>query len=231
MNFTARLLACGLAGGTAVAICSCGSSAPTEPGAAALATSVQNSVHDASSVHVNGAVSDRGVPVGLNLGINRAGDISGTIHENGANLNVLSANGKVFIKATPEFLKQAHAPAGACSVVCGRWVELPPKQASQLTRQLTMSSLTGEASSGSAANQQKVTEAGTTTVNGQPAWVLKSPDGSTVDVSQQSTPYPLQVKSGNAKQGALQYSQWNSVPQPKAPPANQVINLSHLPGA
>jgi hypothetical protein len=228
MNFTARLLACGLAGGATVAVCSCGSSAPAEPSAGALATSVQHAVRNATSVHVNGSVSDNGSPVGLNLGINRAGDMSGTIGEHGANLDVISTSGKVFLKVTPELLKQYRAPSATCSLVCGKWFQLPPKQASQLTSQLTMSSLTGQAGASSGTSQPKVTEAGTGSVNGQPTWVLKGPNGAKLDVSQQSTPYPLKVQSGTGQQGAISYSKWNSVPQPKAPPSNQVINLSGL---
>jgi hypothetical protein len=226
MNFTARLLAGGLAGGAAVAICSCGSSAPSEPSATALASSVRQSVHNANSVHVNGSVTSSGAPVGLNLGINRAGDMSGTITERGAKLNVLSTDGKVFIKATPEFLKQAGAPSATCSLVCGKWVQLPPDQASQLTSQLTMANLTGEAA-GSGTSQQKLSETGTGTVNGQSTWVLKGQNGTKVDVTQQSTPYPVQVKTANG-QGVVTYSKWNSVPTPKAPPANEVINLNGL---
>jgi hypothetical protein len=225
MKSTTRLLALGLAGTAAVAVSSCGSSTPSEPGAAALTSSAQQSVRTASSVHVDGAGSNNGVPVAYNLGVNRAGDISGTIHENGANFDIISANGKVYIKATPEFLKQAHAPANVCTIVCGRWVELPPKEASQLTSNATMSTLTGEANF---SNLPKLTEDGSTTVNGQSAWVLKAPDGGTVDVSQQSAHYPLQVKSASSNQGVLHYTQWNAVPKPTAPPASQVINLSGL---
>jgi hypothetical protein len=225
MKSTARLLAFGLAGGAALAVSSCSSSTPSEPGAAALASSAEQSVRSASSVHVDGAGSNNGLPVGVNLGINRAGDMNGTIHENGANFDLISANGKVYIKATPEFLKQAKAPAGVCTLVCGHWVELPPKEASQLTSNITMSTLTGE---GNSSNLSKLTKDGSTTVDGQPAWVLKAPDGSTVDVSQQSAHYPLEVKSNTGNQGLIHYTQWNSVPTPKAPPANQVINFSGL---
>jgi len=227
MNFTARLLAGGLAGGAAVAVCSCGSSAPSEPSAGALTSSVQHAVRNATSVHVNGSVTDNGAPVGLNLGINRAGDMSGTISEHGANLNLVSTSGKVFVKVTPELLKQYRAPSAACSLVCGKWFQLPPKQASQVTSQLTMANLTGEAAAGSV--QPKVTETGTGTVNGQPTWVLKGQNGTKVDVMQQSTPYPVQVTPpGGKNQGVVTYSKWNSVPQPKAPPSNEVINLSNL---
>jgi hypothetical protein len=227
MNFTARLLAGGLAGGAAVAICSCGSSAPSEPSATALTSSVRQAVQNAKSVHVDGSVTSSGVPVGLNLGINRAGDMSGTITEHGANLNVLSTDGKVFFKATPAFLKQAGAPSATCSLVCGKWVQLPPKQASQLTSQLTMANLTGETAGSSGTAQPKFSETGTGTVNGQSTWVLKGQNGAKIDVTQQNTPYPVQVKPANG-QGVVKYSKWNSVPKPKAPPANEVINLSGL---
>lgn len=226
MNFTARLLAGGLAGGAAVAISSCGSSAPAEPSASALASSVRNSVHNASSVHVNGSVTDNGTPVGLNLGVNRAGDISGTVSEHGAKLNVLSTSGKVYIKATEAFLKEAGAPSSACSLVCGKWVQLPPSQASRLTSQLTMANLTGETAAAAGAKAQ-FSKAGNGTVNGQSTWVLKSANGTKLDVTQQSTPYPVQVKSPTG-QGVITYSKWNAVPTPKAPPANEVINLSGL---
>ncbi len=228
MYFAFRLLAFGLSGGAAVAVCSCGSSAPTEPSAASLAASAQSAVRTASSVHIDGSVSDNGAPVGLNLGINRTGDMSGTITERGANLNVISTTGKVFVKVTPGLLKQYKAPSAVCKLVCGKWFQLPPQQARQLTSQLTMTNLTGQAGVNPGGSQPKVTKAGTGTVNGQPTWVLKGPTGAKVDVSQQSKHYPLQVQSGTGQQGMIRYSQWNSVPQPKAPPSSSVINLNDL---
>jgi hypothetical protein len=225
MRSTAKLLAFGLAGSAAVVVGGCSSSTPSEPGAAALASSAQASVRSASSVHVDGAASSNGLPVGVDLGINRAGDMNGTITENGAKFDIISAGGKVYIKATPAFLKQAGAPSSACTVVCGHWVEVPSNEAKPLTSQITMSTLTGQNSS---SDLSKLTKDGSSTVNGQSTWVLKAPDGSTVDVSQQSAHYPLQVKSGTGDQGVVHYTQWNSVPTPKAPPANQVINLSGL---
>jgi hypothetical protein len=219
------LFAFGLVGSAAIVASGCGSSTPTEPGAAALASSAQASIRSANSVHVEGAASSNGLPVGVDLGINRAGDMNGTITENGAKFDIITVGGKVYIKATPAFLKQAGAPSSACTVVCGHWVQLPSSQAKPLTSQITISNLTGEKNS---ADLSKLTKAGSTTVNGQSAWVLKAPDGSTVDVSQQSAHYPLQVKSATGSQGVVRYSQWNSVPTPKAPPANQVINLSGL---
>jgi hypothetical protein len=228
MNITPRLLACGIAGGAAVAVCGCGSSAPAEPSAASLAASAQTAVRSATSVHVDGSVPDNGANVGLNLGINRAGDMSGTISEHGANVNVISTSGKVFVKVTPDLLKQYGEPSAVCKLVCGKWFQLPPKQASQLTSQVTMTNLTGQAGASSGSSQPKVTKAGTGTVDGQPTWVLKGPQGGKVDVSQQGTHYPLQLRPATGQQGVVKYSQWNSVPEPKAPPSSSVINLQGL---
>jgi hypothetical protein len=228
MNLTVRLLACGLTGSAAVAVSSCGSSAPSEPSASSLAASAQSAARSASSVHVDGSVADNGTPVGLNLGINRTGDMSGTITQRGANLNVISTSGKVFVKVTPGLLNQYNAPSAVCKLVCGKWFQLPPQQASQLTSQLTMTNLTGQAGANPGSSQSKVTNDGTGTVNGEPTWVLKGPSGTKVDVSQQGKHFPLQVRSGTGQQGTVRYSQWNAVPQPKAPPSSSVINLNDL---
>jgi hypothetical protein len=231
MKLHVSIVGYALGGCAAVAISACGSSTPSastspkEPSATELQSSVRSAVSAANSVHFDGQLTNHGLPVGVNIGLDRAGDMSGTITQNGANLQVLGVNRKVYVKATPEFLKQVKAPSSACAIMCGRWVELPPQQASQITGQLNLHSLTGAVNSG---KQPKLTEAGSTTVNGQPAWVMKAADGSVVDISQSSPHYPLALHAGGGKKGVFMFSQWNSVPHPTAPPASQVINLSGL---
>jgi hypothetical protein len=226
MNFQVRLIAGCLAGCTAVAVVSaCGSGTPAEPGATALTTSMQQAVRGATSVHFDGQESEHGIPVGVDTGISRSGDVSGTVTDNGANVQVLGVGGKAYIKVTPELLKQVKAPASSCSIVCGRWAELPANEAGQLTGQLTMSNLTGSVAT---TKLPKFTEDGSTTVNGQPAWVLRAANGATLDVSSVGKPYPLKATPGSGGHGVIKYSQWNAVPKPAAPPAGQVINLTGL---
>jgi hypothetical protein len=229
MSAQFRLVAVGFAGCAAVTtVSACGSSGAakaSEPAAATLASSMQQAVRDAKSVHFNGQQSVHGLPVGVDTGISRTGDISGSITENGAKLQVLNVGGKAYFKATGAFLKQVKAPASTCTVVCGHWVELPPQEASQLTGQLTMDNLTGNVAT---RKLPKFKEAGSTTVNGQPAWVLKAPNGSTIDVSSVGKPYPLQATPPSGGHGVIKYTQWNAVPAPAKPPSSQVINLSGL---
>jgi hypothetical protein len=74
------------------------------------------------------------------------------------------------------------------------------------------------------------TEVGTTKVAGQPAYVLRATDGSTLDASAAAPHYPLAASATGSPSGPgavhqiVTYSQWNSVPAPTAPPAGQVVN-------
>jgi len=223
MNTHGKLLACGLAGSAAVAVSACGSSAPKEPSAADLQSSMQAAVRSASSVHLDGQTTESTGSVKVNIGVHRTGELSGTVTQNGANVDVLKVSNKAYVKLTPQFLKQFNAPPSACSLVCGKWVQLRPSQASQ-TNQLSMQNVAAHVASTKLSSYKEV---GSTTVNGKQAWALRAPNGAEIDVSSQGTPYPLRSTQGNGH-GVIHYSQWNAVPHPAAPPANQVVNLSGL---
>jgi len=186
---------------------------------------MQASVRQATSVHIAGNLTTSGSPISVNLGIHRNGDVSGTVSQNGAPFQVIGINGTIYIKATPAFLKQVNAPASACAVVCGKWLQLTSAEARQLTGDLSMSSLVAPLSSGQV---PKLTEAGSKTVNGQSAWTLRAADGSTLDVSSASKHYPLAAATGGSPHEVVIYSHWNAVPQPVAPPASQVLNINNL---
>jgi hypothetical protein len=197
--------------------------AAKEPSASALEASAQQSVQKASSVHVDGHLSDNGAPVTVDLDVTRAGGMSGTVSQNGAPFSIISTDGKVYVKATQAFLNEMKAPSGSCALVCGKWLELSSQQASQLTGELGMKGLTGGLS-----QKANLTESGTTTVSGQSAYVLKDSQGNSVAVSTSSAHYPLKISTSKSPQQVIQYSQWNSVPKPAAPPSGQVLNLSQL---
>ncbi len=186
---------------------------------------MQTSVRQAASVHISGNLTTGGTPVSVNLGVHRNGDVSGTVSQNGAPFQVIGVAGTIYIKATKQFLKQVNAPADACTVVCGKWLKLTSAEASQLTGDLSMSSLVAPLSSG---RVPKLAEAGRRTVNGQATWVLRAADGSTLDVSSASQHYPLAASTGGAAHEVVVYSQWNAVAPPVAPPAGQVLNISNL---
>ena len=186
---------------------------------------MQASVRRATSVHISGNLTNSGTPISVNLGVHRNGDVSGTVSQNGAPFQVIGVGGTIYIKATKQFLKQANAPASACSVVCGKWLKLTSAEAGQLAGDLNMTSLVAPLSSG---RVPKLTKTGSKTVNGQGAWILRAADGSTLAVSSASQHYPLAASTGGSPHEVVMYSHWNAVPPPVPPPAGQVLNINNL---
>jgi hypothetical protein len=104
-------------------------------------------------------------------------------------------------------------------------LQLTPALASQLTGDFSMSNFTGPLTS---SHLPKFTEAGTQTVGGQTAWVLRTGQGVTLEISSAGGHLPLAATTGGSTTEVITYSQWSSAPEPVPPPANDVLNLSNL---
>ena len=184
---------------------------------------MKSAVSAANSVHLSGVLRSGGRAVGLDIGLLRSGAFAGTITDNGVPLTLTDTGAKLYVKATPAFLKQIKVSPALCSLMCGKWVELTAAQSKALAGNFTMdkllASLTGRL--------PKFTDAGTATVRGQRAQVLRAADGSMLDVAATGTAYPLRAV-GEKHSGQLDFTQWNSVPRPAAPPVRLVINAASL---
>ncbi len=217
------MAAAAVAGAGLLAGCGSGSSPPRS--ASATVTQMQSVVRAARGVHLRGVLRSGGKAIGLNLSLISSGGFAGTITENGVPLTLVDAGDKIYVKATAPFLAQLRVPASVCSIMCGKYVEMSGSQGDELAGNLNMSSLLASFTG----RLPRFTNAGTTTVGAQPGQVLRGPDGSRLVVAAAGPPYPLQAvaRQGN---GSLDFSQWNAVPRPVAPPAGQVIDLSKLTG-
>jgi hypothetical protein len=215
----------GLAATVAVLLAGYGSSAAAAPARtpAQTVSQMKSAVNAANSVHLDGVLRSSGRAVGLDIGLIRSGEFSGTITDNGLPLTLTDTGGKLYVKATPAFLKQLRVSPALCSLMCGKYLELTAAQSDALAGNFTMrkllASLTG--------SLPKFADAGTTTVRGQQVQVLRAADGSMLDVAATGTPYPLRAV-GKGHNGQLDFTQWNGVPHPAAPPASQVINVATL---
>lgn len=189
-----------------------------------LVAQMKTAVRNAASMHLAGRVTTSGKSTALDLNVLRAGGLSGSITQNGVPLELIGTAGKVYVKATPAFLRELRASAGVCALMCGKYVQMSGSAGSQLDGSLNMASLTRAFVTG----LPKMTRTGTTTVAGQQAVVLHGSDGSTLDVAAHGTPYPLRVIAPAGHRESLTFSQWNRVATPTAPPASKVINLSQL---
>jgi hypothetical protein len=235
MAVPAKVFTVGLVGCAALALLGCDASASggtsavssmsrsaSEPSAGSLTSSMQSSVHNASSVHVSGQLSRNGVPFGVDLSVTSKGDAAGTISQRGTPLHVVAADSKIYLQVTPAFLREASMPASVCATACGKWVEVSSGEASELTGEFSIQKLVTPLISA-----PKLTAAGKMTVHGQPAWVLRAADGSTVAVSAAAQHYPLLARRGGSSHEVVEFSQWNSVAAPKPPAPSQVLHMNN----
>ncbi len=217
-------LAAVLAAGLAAAGCS-SSPAGSKP-AAKLMPEVQAAAKAATSVHMAGAVNQGSQKATIDMSFSGP-SVAGTVGLNGASFNLLSLNGKTYIKLDAAFLKYAKAPASACATICGKYVELPAASASQITGSLSMKQLVNQVFSNKNVNSGAASGCDFTpaTVNGQS--VLQCHQGLyTIDVAAHGKPYLLFFTGPHGQH--IAFTDWNSVTMPAAPAASQVISLSKL---
>jgi hypothetical protein len=213
----------------ALGAAACGSkhnTAAAPPSPSTLSKQVKSAVQHAQSVHITGVVKQGGKVIALNLSMTRAGGLFGRVSVNGAGFGVLSTGGSTYLKVNSGFLKYLRLPSTACTLMCGKYLKATPAQSASLVGNFRMSSLLASMNS----NGPNFHYGGSQNVDGQNAWVLHVKDGSTAFVAARGTHYPLRVVAPASHHAHLDFTQWNSVTIPPAPPANKVVDLSKLHG-
>jgi hypothetical protein len=102
----------------------CDSAPAGSKNSATLIPQMEAAARAAKTVRAAGSVDEGSQVVNNNMSFSRSW-VVGTAGSNGASFFLLELNGKTYIKADAAFLKVAKAPASACAVMCGKYVELP----------------------------------------------------------------------------------------------------------
>jgi hypothetical protein len=207
----------------------CGGSSPstsTETAAQVL-PAMQKAVKTATSVHMSGSAKSGSQKITFDMSFYGAGEMSGAFGEDGGSFDLVVVHGKTYIKIDAGFLKVANVPTSVCTIMCGKYVELPGSQASQMTGSLSMSALSNQTFGKLPASVTKDKSELFTpaTFDGQPVLRFHG-HGYTIDLAGTGTPYPVLVEDSAGD--TVMFSQWNAVPAPTAPPADEVISLSKL---
>ncbi len=225
--FPAALVAALAVAGCGLGKSSSAASPPARPSATVLRDDVMTGLNKAKSVHVSGTEKESGTTYAMNLGLTRSGASSGSVSVGHASFTLLSTGGHTYIEVTAGFMKYAKLPSAACSLMCGKYLELSPSDAKSMVGSLSLKSLFDSVTSKTFTFRY----GGNATVNGQPAWLMLVSDGSTLYVSTQGKHYLLRAIGPRDNKGQLDFTQWNSVKVPPVPPASKVVNLSQLQGS
>lgn len=214
--------AAALAVGMVLAGCSSGGSGPVaaKPTVASLVHSMRADFEHAKSLRIAGHLKQRGSQVALDLGMQRSGDFKGTVLMNGARIQVLRSGANTFAFVSRSFFRYLHVvrgvPAGACSVICGKYVKIPPGAIPDVS----LSNLTGEITK--KVSEPKVHVPMTvTTFAGQPAYQI-SHAGESAYFAKNGHHYLIGFRSPK-QEASVTFSQWNSVPPISPPPASKIV--------
>ena len=179
----------------------------------------------AKSVHVAGSIGG-GTPVTLDLHLVRDKGGKGTIGTDGMTFEVVSVDGKVYIKADAESLKRLGSSLAA-QLLAGRWF-VAPASLRQLSDFSNLTDLT-KLFTAALGSYGKLEKGDTTDVNGQPAIeVTDTSRGGTLYVATTGKPYPLQITGGSDRKGSIAFDQWDEAVSLKAP--ENPLDLSKLVG-
>jgi hypothetical protein len=142
-----------------------------------------------------------------------------------AQFTVLSTGGTSYIKVSRSFLVNvAGAPASACTVMCGKYLKLSSGASADMLGSLSMTSLLHQMTKSAPA----IHYTGMATVDGQRVWVARGSDGATAYVAAHGKPYLIRLVGKSGGTGQIDFTDWNSVTIPPAPPASQVVDTSQL---
>jgi hypothetical protein len=174
----------------------------------------------AKSLRIAGHMRADGRHLALDLRMLRSGDFEGTVLLSGAHFQVLRSGASTYAFVTKSFFRYLHVtkgvPAGACSVICGKYVKIPPDAIANVS----LSDLTGQITKNVSAPKVHVPVT-TTTFAGQPAYQV-SHAGESAYFARNGHHYLIGFRS--AKQNAsMAFSQWNSVPPISPPPPSKVV--------
>ena len=142
----------------------------------------------------------------------------GTMGEQGAKIEMIFCNGKVYFKASADALKVMTKgqgiPAGAMDLMAGRWFKVGSVQESQLPV-LTISALTAELSRLIVSDSHATVSTGT--FAGQPVTIVSYRDGSRIYIAATGPARPLRLDLPGSEGGHFLFSGYG-VPVTVTPP-------------
>jgi hypothetical protein len=222
-----RISGIALAVSVVLLVAGCGNS--SGPSASTLLSDMQTAVNKAQSVHIAGTATQNGQTAILDVSLTKSGNLAGTIKSGATDIYVIVTGGKAYIKLNAAFLKQLGVAARFCAQMCGKYLVATGSDVQSITGSLSMSSFFKGGFKNINPNGAQVS--GPRTINGQSAWAVTASDG-TGYIASQGKAYLLRITSTSTSSGTgtLNFTQWDAVTIPPAPPASQIVDTSKLTG-
>ncbi|MEE1751193.1 hypothetical protein [Streptomyces sp. SP18CS02] len=187
----------------------------------------------AKSVRYKGTIADKGVPLGVDVTVDKARACKGTMARDGANVTLRKVGEDSYLKGDAAFWKQmgkekgtpaAEADATA-EVLKGRWLKTPKGMANGTEQVCDIDQAFREIE-----ETTDLTRSADSSVNGQPVAVLTRTGGAGTKaallyVAAKGKPYLLKATVGAGKGAVtLEFSEYDKPVTITAPPAGEVLD-------
>jgi hypothetical protein len=210
--------------GAALLLTACGSSPLEGKNGSEVAGAAADALEEAGSVHMAGSMEEAGEEAEVDLHL-QGDDAIGTITMSGAELELLSVDGTVYMKGSPDFWASFGMPEEATAMFDGQWVIVPGDAATEFAD----FSLDGIVDSLRNPESEVNEEVGSDEVDGKDVVVVEQEDGSTLSVADEDPSYPLEMTGGDGSTGTLTFSRFGEEEDISAP--EDAINLEELMGS
>ena len=207
----------------ALLLSACGGSPLEGKNGTEVAELAADALEEAGSVRLAGSMTQDGEETEIDMHL-QGDDATGTITVQGTEIELISVDGDVYLKATEELLASFNAPAEQTADFEGRWIMIPSEEAADF-EDFTLDSFVEQLRD----PEDKIEdETRSDELDGDSVIVVEQEDGSTLTVADDDPPYPLELSGGEDEEGSITFSNHGEEEDISAP--DDVISEDELRG-
>jgi len=186
-----------------------------------ILAAAQEAARSATAVKVSGEIDD----IRLELSLVRGEGAVGSMSQSGMEFELVVVGDEVYLKGSDQFYEQLGGRA-AVTLLSGKWLQVPKtdEDFGSIAQIADMERLLSEALDPDA---DRLTKGEVEDVDGQPAIGITADDG-TLFVATEGEPFPLQLRGGDDRPGAIVFSGWNEPAELTAPDPADVVDIGEL---
>jgi hypothetical protein len=208
----------------ALLLTACGSSPLEGRNGPEVAELAAGALEEAGSVRLAGSMTQDGEETEIDMQL-QGDDAAGTITVEGTEIELISVDGDVYLKATEELLASFGAPAEQTADFEGRWIMMPGEDAADF-EDFTLDSFIEQLRD---PDDEVKDETSSEELDGDSVVVVEQEDGSTLTVADDDPPYPLELSGSEDEEGTVTFSDHGEEFDISAP--DDVISEEELQGS
>ena len=207
----------------ALLLTACGSSPLEGKNGTEVAELAADALEEAGSVRLAGSMTQDGEETEIDMQL-QGDDAAGTITVQGTEIELISVDGDVYLKATEELLASFNAAPEATADFEGRWIQIPAEESADF-EDFTLDSFIEQLRDPEDEIQD---ETRSEELDGDSVVVVEQEDGSTLTVADDEPAYPLAMEGSGDSEGTVTFSGHGDEEDISAP--DDVISEEELQG-